>query len=480
MNAEKRNYAVLKALAALVCFFVMPLYLYMQSVEMWLILSVVAFAALCFVCFRNFNENIFFIFFLVSLFIFLISGDLAEAFFDKRYYLQFSDAAVKHSHFAIFLSLIFVFIGYSVKKVPEKKTVVLNESQQIYIASIRYSAKIVYYVTWLILAFNKVDEILFVTRYGYVSYYTSYSPLLPNIIAQLADFAPIALCVFLATFPVKKECKLPIVLYFIFAVMSLLMGQRGGLIYNVVFLLAYIFYRNKRDKNVCVWITKRAIVLLCVSVPFLLVGLFLYEFVRNDMAVEYTSFGDTLVEFFVNIGSSSKVIKYGYEYQDAINEFKFYSLGDTLNYFKYSELFHFFDSDPIPASHTAEFALGGHSFSSFLTYVTTKESFLDGHGLGSSYVAVLFADFGYLGVAAGSFVYGILFKSISSLSEANWLTSAIKLYCFLYLVYAPRSSYDGFIGCIVNVTFWIVIFGIWLFAYLIRNNGNIKLKKPNT
>ena len=440
-----------------------PIILYLLGLNLLAVIAVEVFIILCYLCLKDLSSNIFFLGFLLSFFIFLMSGDIVADLFGEYYYIRFGKEAVRHSWIAILISLIFLYVGY-ITKSKTTKIRLKSSSGSLNVYKIQNAAKILFYLTYCILLFNTIDKILFVRRYGYVAYYSSYSPLLPSIIAEFGDFTPILLCVYLATFPIKKDAKIPIFVYFIYAALALLIGARGELIYNAVFLIGYMFYRNKHDANGEVWLTKKAIILLSISIPFILVFLFLYGYIRLGQDVVYNSFGETLVNFFVNIGSSSTIIKYGYEYKDAIKTFKFYSLGDTINYFKYGKLFNLFNLNDIPSIHSAQFALEGHSLDAFLSYQFMKTQYLNGEGAGSSFVAVLFADFGYIGIAIGSFIYGMIFKSLSNLNSKSWLSTSIKLFFFLLLIKAPRGSYDSFLGGIININFWIVIFGVIIVA----------------
>lgn len=463
---NRRKYAVYFALKVLILG-LLPIILYLLGLDILTVLATEVLAVLICRCFKDISSNIFFICFLLSFFIFLMSGDIFSELFGKYYYLRFSEEATRHCWIAILIGLIFLYFGYITKRRPAQYKLKTAFSSMD-VSKIQNSAKLVFYITFCILLFNTLDKIQFVARYGYVTYYMSYDSILPSVIAEVGDFAPIALCVFLATFPGKKDARSPIVLYFVYAILSLLIGARGGLVYNAVFLIGYMIYRNSHDKNGEVWLSKKIIVLLCISVPFVLVLLFLYGYVRLNQDVVYESFGDTLVDFFVNIGASSKAIKYGYECKDTIEKFKFYSLGDTLNYFKYGKLFNLLDLGKIPSIHSAQFALEGHSFDSYLSYQFMSDKFLNGEGMGSSYIAVLFADFGYIGIAVGSFIYGRLFKAMSYLNENSWLSTSIKLYCFLLLIKAPRGSYDSFIGGIININFWVIILGIVFMSQYVR------------
>ena len=148
-------------------------------------------------------------------------------------------------------------------------------------------------------------------------------------------------------------------------------------------------------------------------------------------------------------------------------------MGGTLNYFKYGTLFNLFDLQSIPSRHTAQFALESHSFDAMLSYLTIPKQFLQGNGTGSSFIAELFADFGYVGVATGSLVYGCLFKRFQVLNNRNWLATTIKLFIFFTMLSAPRASYDGFIAEILNVNHILYVFLI----YLLASNNRKKYKR---
>lgn len=454
----------------------LPIILTVLGVDLLMAVSVEVFVILCFNCARNIGKNIFFFFFLISFFVFLMSGDIAEAIFDKHYYLQFGEDATRHSRICILISLLSVFAGYNLTF--DNNTNLTqpdgNMSENSFKYSIRYSAKFVFYCTYIILLINTIDTVIFVLNNGYVAYYTSYSTFLPSIISELADFTPVAFCVFLGTCPSKKECKPIIALYLIYAVLTFMIGTRGTLIYTVLFVLAYMIYRGYREKEV--WVSKRVIILLCLLIPYILAFLFLYDYIRTGNEIKFVSVSDSILDFFVNIGASSKVIKYGYEYKGHINGFRWFSMGETLNYFKYGTLFNLFDLSSIPSRHSAEFALQGHAFGDYISYLVMRNGFLSGHGTGSSFIAELFADFGYVGVSVGSFLYGVLFKKISSMNESKWLSTSIKLYIFFSLIKAPRSNFDGFIAAIVNVNFIIIMLFIYFFAQFVHDRSYVKWK----
>lgn len=451
-------------------FFLLIIFLVLLAVfriDIWMILSVLIWCIMIFVCLKDVSVNGFFLFFLFSFFIFLMSGDIAEAFFDKHYHLQFGKDATLHAHKSIFISLLAMWIGYVFTKSKQKKTtsyVISSNNSNMAVGEIRSVSKWVYAVAYFLIVINTLDTIRFVASYGYVAYYTSFNPILPSILVEVGEFTPLALCVYLSTFPTKKESSLIIKSFLLYSLLTLLIGSRSGVIYNTSFIICYGLYRNHTDKGEDVWISKKLIAVLLISVPFLLSFLFLYEYIRTGRDFEYTSLGDSIVDFFINIGSASQNIKYGYEYRERIPNFRFYSLGGTLNYFKYGKLFNLFNLESIPSRHTVKFALESHSFADLISYLTIPQEYLQGNGAGSSFIAELFADFGYIGVALGSAIYGWIFKKMAYISNRHWLSTTIKLFVFFTMLSAPRASFDGFIAAILNVKHILFISLIYFFA----------------
>lgn len=89
--------------------------------DIWLILSVGIWSIMFFSCLENVRINGFLLFFLLSFFVFLMSGDIAELLFDKHYYLQFGKEATLHAHKCIFISLLAMWIGYIFTKSKRKE-----------------------------------------------------------------------------------------------------------------------------------------------------------------------------------------------------------------------------------------------------------------------------------------------------------------------------------------------------------------------
>ncbi len=482
--SQKSNLILILSVIPLMIFSI-PLFILLE-VDLMMIAIVAVFFVAVTICLKDITENIFFLCFLASFFIFLVSGDLAEQLFHRYYWLRFSEDATLHSRICILLSVSALLLGYLITRNKRADRLELKEKRfrqnAQYLESLRAFSKIVFYLTFVILMFDTINKAVFVATYGYVEYYVSYDPLLPDAIVKLGDFAKLALVIFLATFPTKKECRIPIALYFVYATSSLFVGQRGGFVYNALFLLVYILYRNKHERGEKPWIRKGTIALIIIAAPFLLIFFQLFGYMRVGAEIKFNSLFDSLIDFFVNIGASSKVIKEGYVFKEQIPKGMFYSFGTTLNYLKYSPLFTWFTGIEAPDTHTVEFALESHQFSSLISYLSIPAQYLKGEGTGSSFIAELFADFGYIGVVVGSFFYGVIIKKISALKKEKWFMSAIKLLIFLALLKAPRGGFDSFLGDILNVKNIIAVATIILVADMLslyRDLVNNRLMTPS-
>ena len=450
------------------------------QVDVFTAISVEIFIILMGYCLQDYSKNIFFMCFLCSFFIFLISGDYVEYIFDKHYYRQFTPESIEFAHIAICLSMIFLAIGYFVTSARKNRKFrkLINDvskrniSNEEFLARIRKASLVIFYIAIGIMIIDRISAVVYVLANGYFSYYLGYKSILPNFIVQLGDFAPMGLCFFLATFPSKEQCKWPIRIYILYAIIGFLVGQRGILVYNMVFIIGYYLYRNTHynDDNTT-WISKKLLLIIILSIPFALVGLMAYGYIREGNEVVYNSFGDTIVSFFVNIGSSSMCIKYGYMYKPQIPGFKLYSFGNLLNYLKYSPLFSWFNGINQVPMHTAEYALQANNLDAFLSYISMPSRYLSGQGMGSSFIAELYVDFGMIGIALGSFFYGYLFKKISAMDKEKWILTSCQLYILLTLMKTPRGSFGVFLSEICNLTFIAALFLVYALAGTMRKEN---------
>ncbi len=70
-------------------------------------------------------------------------------------------------------------------------------------------------------------------------------------------FAPTAFYIFLSTLPEKKDAKVPIMLYILYAFLSLGTGRRVNFITSLLIIFAYAMCKNKIKPGEKPWIGKK-------------------------------------------------------------------------------------------------------------------------------------------------------------------------------------------------------------------------------
>lgn len=386
------------------------------------------------------------VFFVIAFFFFLMSNEFVIEIFHLQGGLREStEAANNHYLVVLVLSLVGLLIGYQIifrKQQTDLRDVSLETTEKTY--RYRQVSKILFYLTFLLYLAPVIERIIFVRNYSYYLSYVSYSSNIPVIIVKIGEMCPVFFSVYLATFPSKKECKFPIILYVIYASCYLLTGKRYQTVASYLFIVVYYLIRNKTDEKIGNrWIKGRTIVIILFALPLVCAGLAAYSTIRNGNSLESgTSFGDLIYTLFTSVADSDKVIKYGYILKDKFPSGHFYSLGNVIDYCKYSKLSKVLFGSNITVSQTAEYALYGNGYSYTLSYLYYPVMFLSGHGLGSCYIAELYQDMGYLGVFGGNILLGIIIRNVFTLSKFSVFRNAIIFYMFKLLMLTPRNDYD--------------------------------------
>ena len=431
-----------------------------------LLVTCLLYAAILYYALKEIHGRIFLLCFLLAFFTFLLSGEILGRYFHV-FSTTFSEKIEQHTDLCLLLSLAALFAGYAVsEKYGHRIRIVTPSSRKrrldydgVYCRSVRTISRHLYFVTFPIWVFVLWRQVSYVQAYGYEEYYLHYSSGLPQIVHTVANMALPALCVFLATMPSKKEARLPLILYLARAVFSLGTGRRLSFMIGLLFVFAYLVLRNRYPSRGEVWLSKRAAIVLIAAVPFLLAGMYLFEYIRSDTAVGSSSQFNPLFGFFARQGVTVNVIKYAERYKDSMNPNAFYSLynstkflqTNTLNKYVFGLNFGYLSS-----GQTVEAALNTNSLANFLSYKISQKNYLSGVGIGSCYIAELFADFGYAGVLLGSFLFGWLLETLyrhAVTSRSIWLT-AIGLYVAEFLIRANRSTFDAFLAEPLYFSFW--------------------------
>lgn len=401
--------------------------------------------------FLSFDENVAFILFLFSCFLFMQGLYLVNILINGQMNTGFSYEISQHINDCILISILCLNVGYYLgskfKFVAGKKK--NNKYNTICMENIQKCSLFLFLLAVLVNALVIVDVIIFVKNYSYLEYYLTYSTHLPRILQIFGNMYLVFFVIYLATCPTKKSCKWPTRLFLLMTLLILISGDRGGVIQNLGLWIVYALWRQKKDGEV--WIKKRYIVIGFILLPFLLSFLSFFVSIREGIDVGEVTILSQIKRFVSITGRSAGVIGYGKKYEGLFPQ-NWYTIGGIIDYIKYNPitcaLFGY--SKPIP--QTRDYAYTMHAFDSILSYFVYPESYVRGHGVGSSYVAEAYHDFGYLGVGIINVLYGIIFKKLNKFNSLNPYKFAIILLIIRSLFYAPRGPAAYFITCLLNIT----------------------------
>lgn len=423
-------------------------------------LTLTLWTALFIYSFVNIKENVVLFCFLISFFVFLLGRETVFAYFHVEPYYDYTRQVDNKTYIILFISIFMIAIG---SILADKSNLNLSFKDVIvYPKSFPEIVKFVFYMTCTAAIFVTIQKIKVVLTVGYLASYKEGMEFESGIWSYFSSFCEIALCLFLACAPPKKECKKVILFYEIYLFLTLFTGLRNILIIGNLFVFSYVVIRHVREGN---WIKKKHIFLLCVLLPFIVAFLYIYDFLRSGRNFNYTAFSKLIIGFLDQQGGSVNNIKRVMFYSDNLEDLQYTSLsGLKQNIFRNSVMRIFFDIK-IYNGNSIEHALYGDSISHRLSYLVYKENYLNGRGTGSSYIAELYHDFGIFGVCIGNMLYGFLLKKISNIKLNGKISAGILLYFFFSLVYAPRSNFDYFLSTILSFS---TAFGI-VFIFVISN-----------
>lgn len=440
--------------------------IFYNSITFYLAMAVFAAAVIYLV--RNMSKNVFILAFLVSFFTFLLGGELTMLLGIKKNDYTFTPEADSHAYTVILISLVFLLLSYIVVNLYLPKRYGagnLVTSLPPNTKSIRLISLVFFNITLVFKLIVNASIVVFVRANGYYGFYTDYSFPGPTFMLKLATMCTAAFYIFLGTFPSKKECRLPVIMYLGTTMITILSGRRNDTITAVLLIFIYYCFRNIMYSNHEVWGSRKVVYVLILLAPVLLSILNSISALRtgrtNTLMISYF---EGLINFFYIQGFSINVIKWARQLQDSIPD-KFYSFGQLIDFFTtgnfISRLLFNFKSF---SGQTAERALEGNRMSYLLTYLVFPARYAQGYGVGSSYIAEGFHDFGYAGVAAVNSLYGYLLAKFNYINYKNPFVFAISFLMMEGLIMAPRSYADAFIGNILDFSNIEVFLAIWLIA----------------
>lgn len=302
--------------------------------------------------------------------------------------------------------------------------------------------------------------IRFVFSYGYLAFYRDF-PLLVRgsfwlfILSKIEIMLPGALSFYFVSSPPAKALRIVIPAYLIYAILTLLSGQRFPFVAALSLCLIYVVLRNQA--RILTARQKRALVLFFSVSLFVIVLIFyIMEFMRRT---NQGILSNPLVSLISSQGVSFNVLQHGYVHRALLPAGRFYSLS-----FLFTGIPAIFSDTAVYQGNNIQNALLGHSYPHALAYVVNPDAYLSGVGFGSSYIAEAYHDFGYFGIVFWSVILAIVISRVNRVDKRHLYRNSLKLIVVAPILWAPRGETSGFLTTLIAPSNLLLYVGIGVLA----------------
>lgn len=440
---------------------IFPNYEISLSFVFWIVLMVY--------CFRDIESRMLLMLFAFTVFVFGMTRIVIPEYYtndfiqdSQRWSMSFGSEVHNFIARTCFIALVGALFGFNI--IRKKQDISINyniDTHSCQTLKIRKVSKFLYLLSSVLVIYSIYSRFSFVAIYGYMDSYVDYSGNLPVLLNKFASTNALCLYLFLATLPSKHEAKPILFLFLIISLFSLLTGGRTNFVMNFITLLIYLVLRNKitpKDP----WLTRKGKIILLMCLPILVAMMFVVMLIRGDDEINNTNLFDMIINSIYQQGSIIEVLGVSYEEVEHIPH-RFWSFGRIIDSYENNFIFQILGIGQEFKANTSDFAINGHSLANYLTYTYQNKRFLAGGGMGSSFIAEAWLDFGYFGVVVFSFIYGVILSKFYMLIKNVWMF-ALTFYMVNAIIYAPRAGACDFISDILSPTYLLLMIFIYYYT----------------
>lgn len=423
--------------------------------------------------------------FQIAFFNFLLGGTLINYLETGESLYAFENNILVHTYVTLYISQLFIFVSYRFLEFNyfNKNQLETAVTSNITLRnSIQITSLFLMFITYIPYVWEIYDKINFVTENSYEDIYLRSSSNIPYVIQKISQFFVPAFFVFLGTMPTKKKAIIPIAMYLFAAALSVFVGARADFARSIMIIFFYFIIRDRwRKKDKVRWIGKKELVSIIILIPILLLFLYSVGNTRWDRDIESNSTMENIKGFVVEQGVSVSVLHYAKLHEEHIPNNNYVS-GPIIKLFAENPVVKQMLNIETYDRQSVESALYGDRFGDIISYLAMPYRYLQGFGMGSSYIAEVYHSAGYIGLIAINILFGIAIILIDKLFGRNIWISAFALMMLYRLIYAPRAATLDFISNTFNITHFAIFIGIYLMAKLlirIKSNTNVNIVSQN-
>lgn len=417
-------------------------------------------------CLADISKRMQIMVFLIAFFAFLMGRQLLETYGLHAVESVFSDEITLFSERLVLISLtsfsVFTLIFNRLKvritirklqkRIPDHHC---NYNSQYYKTIQKYS-KIGFYITYMFGLYSIFQIVFFVFKNGYLAFFSSYNSQTPYVIEKLGELSVLFFWIFLATLPDKKKIIFPTILFLLRSIMTLGTGQRFEFIATILTLMVYVAMRNKTNNGEDLWINRKTIIIGAIAAPLLILSMNYYNYIRLDQNYNFEHILDVFTDFFYRQGVTINVLKRYKLYESNFPAEKIYMLSNTSNIIRNKPIGMLLGMKRF-SGNSVEYATQGSSLAHTLSYIVLKNRYINGEGLGSSYIAETFHDLSYPGLIIINGLYAFLLCKVIKIDGKSIWGCTFALLMLSSVLFAIRGETDGFMSIYLNISTWFVM-----------------------
>ena len=420
------------------------------------------------------TNRMLFLIFNVMIFVFLLSRPFISMIKgDVWWYFKRNDVIFAMN--SLMLTLLFLMFGQYIgeksiyqKKLRINKFTIFDKYDYNYVKGLRCISICLFYISMVFFLLTELEKLIYMRGKDYEMLYSSFQTNLPYFIIAIGSMQKYFLCIFLSTFPKKLEAFIPLSLYVISALPSLIIGLRNPIVLNLIFCIVYYFIRDIYD-NKEKWIGKMEKTIMIIAAPICILFLGAYNYIRAGEKIGGNGILDLFIDFLYKQGVSFDVLCIGHNTIPKIKYTGFvnYTFGGIIDYFTHNKIAQLiFNAKSLGSGNNINMALYSNSFAHRMSYAARGQEYLAGNGWGSSYILETYADFGYIGIIIFSVLIGVLLAYMIYLVNKGLFHSTIIFLILTNIFFLPRDAALNWINFIFYIQFLLPLIICFLFAKL--------------
>lgn len=388
--------------------------------------------------------------FLISMFVFNVGGvfldiigykDATQIIWFANY--KVSSIVMNKAIVTIILSILSFNIAYLV--VYSKEKVKMYYSYE-FNKSIYSICSKIFFIAYPIALFRLIYMLIFTIKNGYMALYTQGLSIPGGFITSISnDILMYSFYMIIISMPEKKKLNRYLGIYGVVILISLLIGNRGEPLSTILMIIFVLSYR--RDYNI------NLIKLSIFAIIIIMLSNFVFNF-RSRYIYEIKDGKNIILDFISDQSNSLNVLTLAINQEDYIEKgykYLFY----PIIYGEIGNIVH--KSDEIIDSYTP---VARGSLQHIISYLTNRDIYYSGGGLGGNYVAEIYMSGGIHNGIIISFIFALCLFSIIKSSFYNRTAMFFTIYLLPFYFIMPREYMLGFGFTIIRTILFLLLLKI--------------------